>query len=336
VQTSYVALQPTPTSIALPAAYRVTGLVWEPQRFNNCGPANLVQAMRWYGWTETQAVVAGFIKPTPADKNTSPAELANYVNTRTNLRAVARHGGSLELVKQLLVSGFMIILETGFYDEEEPEEGWIGHYKTVQGYDDNAGLLYWLDTYKQERNDYYGNVDELWRHFNRQYIVVYQPGREAELQALLGPSWEPATNAAYAFELARQAALNAQGDPFAWWNVGVGFTLTGRYGEAALAFDQALSVGGGVPYRMMWYEFYPLEAYFRAGRYDQLITLAEYAMTTSKNEVEELFYWRARARYAKGDVAGATADLQYAIRFNGNYTAAREALAALQAGTLGN
>lgn len=322
--TATPAFFPTP----LPTSYRIRGVQWEPQKFNNCGPANLVQAMRFYGWTATQDEVANALKPNQQDKNVSPQELADYVNSRTNgyLRAIVRTGGDLTLVRRLVAHEFMVLLETGFYDPDAPQKGWIGHYLTVIGYNDNFGRLYNMDTYKNETSERYDVLDELWSHFNRVYIVVYRAARERELMALLGDHWDEDFNRRYTLDRAREAAAAQPNNPFAWFNLGSSFTALGRYLEAALAFDRAFSLPQALPYRILWYQFAPFEAYYRSGNYQQVIALADSVIESAKSYVEEAFYYRGIARAALGLWDEGYADIAAAVRFNPNFSAAVRAM----------
>lgn len=330
-----VVASPTPTFAPLPPRYRLGGaLTWEPQRWNNCGPANLVQVLRYLGWQAPQTDVAGAIKPTSNDKNVSPWELARYVNTQTSLRAVNRVAGNLDMVRRLVASNFAVILETGFYDPEEPDEGWIGHYQTIFGYDDASRTLMVLDTLRNETVVGYDQMDELWRHFNREFVLVYPPEREADAALLIGLDWDPNDNARHAFDLAISEAQARPADFFAWYNVGSSNVLLHKYEDAATAFDHAFNLAGQeLPHRILWYEFAPYAAYYNAGRFDQLLNLVAYSLETSKGDVEELFYWRGMVSAARGDVGGALTDFDAALAYNQFYTPAAVARAQVQDGS---
>ena len=337
-------IPPTPTRDLppIPVAFRLNGLTWEPQRFNNCGPANLVQAMRYYRWRDTQQIVARTLKPTQNDKNVSPAELVGYVNTRTSLRAIVRYGGDFDLIRRLVAGGYAVIIETGFYDPQEPNEGWIGHYLTIVGYD--AERIYKLDTYKGETSERYAVLDELWSHFNRAYIVVYTPERESALAALLGEQWDPAFNVRYALDRAREAAAMNPANPFAWFNIGSNLTALGQWQEATIAYDQVFSQGltvdrergitppNQIPYRMLWYEFGPFEAYYRAGRFADVLALVNFTTETSKGDLEEMPYYRGLVLAAQGDIPGAVTELNKALAYNPNDVEAAAALAEITSG----
>jgi tetratricopeptide (TPR) repeat protein len=128
--------------------------------------------------------------------------------------------------------------------------------------------------------------------------------------------------------MARQetAALAGQDQAFAWFNLGTSLTLAADWAGAAVAYDAARQAG--LPWRMLWYQHGPLAAYYQAGRYAEVITLAD-ATLAQADGLEEVYFWRGRARLAQGDQAGAVADWRAAAHFNRNYTAPAEALGAL-------
>jgi len=321
-----------PTLFPIPATLRLTGIEWVPQTWNNCGPANLVQAMQFLGWKDDQANVARFVRPNKNDKNTSPFELVDYVNTHTKLRAVWRIGGSLDLIKRLAYKRFGVLMETGFFDPDAVQQGWIGHYRTVMGYDDNQGILIEMDSFKQIKMEKYDYLDDLWDDFNRVYVVVYQPEREGILKDILGADWDPMVNANRALATALTAARSNPQDPFAWYNIGSSYVQLGQYQNAALAYDSAFSLGK-LPYRITWYEFGPFEAYYRTGQYDKMLPLIQFTMDSAKNNVEEMLYYRGLIKAARGDKNGALDDLNAALSYNPGYQAAIAARNDIQNGT---
>ncbi len=111
------ALPPTPTSTPLPASALIPDVPYVDQNYgqNNCAPANITMALKFWGWDGTREQVSKVVKPFERDKNVMPYELVDYVNTQTNLRALTRVGGTPELLKTLIASGFPVIVERGVY-----------------------------------------------------------------------------------------------------------------------------------------------------------------------------------------------------------------------------
>ncbi len=345
--TSAIAQEEAPP---LPATYRLTGFSYEPQMWNNCGPATVTNALSFFGYTDRQTRAADFLKPDWRDKNVSPEQLIAFVNTQVPeipVYAAYRVGGSIDLLRTLLANNFPVIIEKG-YDPEPDRLGWMGHYLLMTGYDDTTEIFYTSDSYIGDNVTYeYSYIDEFWRHFNRTYIVLYRQEQEPALMALLGDDADPFVNARNAFEIAQQEAIENQDDPFAWFNMGSSLVMLARFYEsdpeqqlqhyswAATAFDQARNAGEGLPWRMLWYQFGPLEAYNAVGRYDDTIALARATIATKGADdeylpVEELYYYAGVAREAQGNIERALANYQTALLLNKNFSLAQEALESLQ------
>ncbi len=68
-----------------------------------------------------------------------PAEMVDFVEGFTGLKAVARVGGDLDLLRSLLSAGFPVLIEAGHHP---PDDWWMGHYLVVSGYDDERRILH--------------------------------------------------------------------------------------------------------------------------------------------------------------------------------------------------
>ena len=318
-------------SESLPDAVQLTGFRHEYQGWNNCGPATLTMALSHFGWEHNQYVAASWLKPDPNDKNVSPWQMAEFVNTQTPFRALVRYGGDLELLRRLIAQDFPVVIAAGYAPEGYD---WMGHYLLVMGYDRSAGTFLTQDSFLGPNTTYPASeIDGYWRHFNRVYVMVYQPEREAELLGLLGDNGDERVNAAHALEAARQEVVANTEDPFGWFNMGPSYVLLGMYQEAAVAYDQARNAGPGLPWRMLWYQFGMFEAYYQVGRYEDVIALAQVNLATTPDEhpIEETYYYAGLARQALGERDRALRNFQQALAINPNYTPAREALQALPA-----
>jgi hypothetical protein len=320
----------TPEPEPLPERVRLEGLRVIAQSFNNCGPANLTQVLNFNGSTVTQADVAAYLKPNPEDRNVSPWQLSDYVNQFTDLRSSAHSGGDLELVKRLIAAGYPVVVEKGYEPNTSTSTGWMGHYLTVFGYDDTRQEFYSLDTYlgpwdSSGRTDSYDALNHYWQHFNYTFFVVYEPGEEEQVQAILGDALTDRET------MWRQAAAIAQaeidqdpGNAFAWFNLGTSLTelamMLGEadyYTSAATAFDRSRTIG--LPPRMLWYQHRPLMAYYRVGRYDDVMSLVDTTLATAGGQnVEELYWYKGHVHLARGERALARAAYQRVLQLNEN------------------
>lgn len=326
----------------LPTSAFLQGVRHEYQRFNNCGPATLGMAMSFWGSRQTQYQIAPVLKPNKQDKNVSPEEMAAYARER-GYRVHHGVAGDYALLKGLIAAGFPVIVETWFVT---PDAGGMGHYRLLVGYDDARGIFNAFDSYHGPKVTLrYGEFDGLWQVFNRTYLVLYPADRSPELEAILGERLDGRALWRQSLLLAREETQAQPANAFAWFNLGSSLLRLGDVGGAVRAFDRSrklplnraydpgrpADVASNWPWRLLWYRFEALEAYYRAGRYQDVIALSSDVLGRASDH-EEAYYWRAMARAALGQTQAAISDLQAALRYRPSYDRAREALRKLQAG----
>lgn len=297
------------------------------QGWNNCGPATLTTLLSYYSLGVTQDNVANFVKPNPEDRNVRPDELQAYVAS-VGYEMIVRVNGDLDLLKRFIASGYPVIVEKGF-DPEPDRLGWMGHYLLLTGYSDQTATFTTMDSYLgPNRSESYDHIDRMWRHFNRLYLVAYHPSQAAEVAAIVGPDMDDFTMFSRALQRAQAEVQQNPDDPFGWFNVGTNLVALGDYNGAAAAFD--LARARGTPWRMLWYQFGPYEAYLGVGG-DRLTDVRTLADTVIYDNIysEEAYYYKGLAYLAGGDTRAARAQFNRALSYNTNYHAAREALNAL-------
>lgn len=332
---------PSLTPTLIPDRVSLTGIRHEYQQFNNCAPATIAMVLSYWGWTGSQYETREYLRPSYAieDKNVNAFEIVDYVEKYTNYDAVWRVGGDLTMLKRLVAAGFPVLIEKGLHPSDD---AWLGHYEAVSGYDDARGQFLVYDSYEGPPEAYgvdYSFVGQFWRHFNFTYVVVFPPERAAEVQSVLGPQWDPQSNFRYAADLALSETTTQSGREqfFAWFNRGTNLVYLQDYVGAAQAYDMAFSLYAALPleerpWRLLWYQDGPYAAYYRTGRYQDVINLAESTLiNVDKPVLEETYYWRGLAKDALGDRQGAIEDLQRAYTLNPNSTPAGSELQRLNA-----
>jgi tetratricopeptide (TPR) repeat protein len=328
----------TPPPTPIPEKVVLSGIVHEYQQFNNCGPANLAMALSYWGWQGDQRATRAYLRPNLEvdDKNVMPAEMVAFVQQSAGLNALARVGGDIDLLKQLVAAGFPVVIEAGHHP---PKDWWMGHYLVVSGYDNGQGLFWVQDSLlNPDVPTPYAELSERWwRDFNYVYLVIYPPEREAEVMAILGPR----SDETYSYQNAAQRALEEipalQGRDqfFAWFNLGSSRVGLGDFAGAAEAYDQAFAIYQNLseeqrPYRLMWYQTGPYEAYYATGRYQDVIDLANTTFYwVGQPVLEESYYWRGKAYAALGQTNLAVADFEKAAALNPYYEPPRTELSQL-------
>jgi tetratricopeptide (TPR) repeat protein len=319
--------EPEPTAVPLaPVAAQITlsGVQHAYQLWNNCGPVTVAMNLSYYDLNRDQREAARFLKPDQDDKNVSPEELVAYARSQ-GFDGIVRMGGTIELLQRLLTGGFPVIVE----DWMEPEDrGGIGHYRLFTGYDAGAGYFLAQDSYYGPNREMpVQGFDANWRVFNRKYVVIYPPEDAGKVHDILGEMSDDEQMLQHALDVAREEAQRDPEDVFAWFNLGTTYTHLGEHLLAAEAFDEARRIG--LPFRMLWYQMEPFRAYLEAGRYEDVIQLAD-ATAQSTGGHEEAYYYQALAYEAQGREQEALTYLERALDYNPNYQPAADLLAILR------
>ncbi len=321
---------------AVPGRKLLSGFIHEFETWNNCGPASLAMILNYWGWEGDQRNTAAFLKPNPRDKNVMPYEMQAFIEQTTDLSVIIRYGGDIELLQSFIAIGVPVLIETGF--EGADFEDWMGHYRVLSGYDLEQKKFYTQDSYIGENIPVtFAQVEAEWRAFNYVYLVVFPGEREEEVFHILGPQLDETYNLSFVADLAtvETITMTGRGQFFAWFNRGTSLVNLGDYTGAALAYDEAYKIYPTLkesqrPWRMIYYQTGPYFAYYYTGRYYDVLSLATSTLSAMSEPVlEESYVWRARARLALGDTAGAIDDLNLALQYHPDYAPALEELARL-------
>jgi tetratricopeptide (TPR) repeat protein len=325
---------------ATPSSYRtaapsvkLTDLSHMWQTWNNCGPATLAMNLSYYGSTLSQADVGAALRFYEDDKNVGPEEMAAFARSQ-GFNALVRVNGDADRLRLLLSNNIPVLLET--WHEPEPDDG-MGHYRLLVGYEDAAREWIAYDSYDSRGVDPdqpyagirlpYDELDRLWSVFNRTYVLIYTDEFAPAVEDILGRHLDDAAMWQRALEHAWAETQERPEDPFAWFNLGSDLVTLGQFEPAAAAYDRARQIG--LPWRMLWYQFGPFQAYYETARYQEVVALTDATIKTTSS-IEEIYYWRGMALKAQGDVPGARQAWQRALELNPNYAEAAAVLADLE------
>jgi hypothetical protein len=325
---------PTLTPAPIPAQATINGIRHEYQSFNNCGPANLSMMLNYWGWSGDQRNTKDWLRPNEDDSNVMPEEMAAFISQTTNLNVILRTGGSPDLLKRFIASGFPVIIESG---HQPPKDWWMGHYVLVSAYNDPQSFFTTQDSLiMPDMPMPYAEIEtRWWRDFNRVYLVAYPPERESEIYRILGADSDPQTNLfnTLAQTEAEIPTLTGRDLFFALFNKGVTLYHLGQKDASALTFDQAFTLYDTLtederPWRVLWYRVEAYQAYYDTGRYQDVINLANATLSMlSKRGLEETHYWRGMAYETLGDKEKAAFDYDIAVTLRPTYAEAQQALA---------
>ena len=328
---------PTPNPTPIPTAVQLEGVMQEYQRLNSCGPTNLALALRYWGWVGEQVDIERVVKPRLEDLNVTPQEMLTYVQEHTQQDAVLRFGGTVDLLKRLVAAGYPVLVERGYVNLDEEWKGWMGHYGVVDGYDDAKNAVHIPDTVNGNIWIDYDTLQKFWDQFSGTYLVIFPPEEREIVLGLLGDHADPEYNLDYTLKLFRERSENVDRSEqyFAYYSLGELLVMKKDYVNAAEAFDNAFEVYGWLPvddrpWRMLWYQVGPYEAYYYTGRYKDVISLTYKTITdASTPALPETFLWSGRANVALGNTQTAIFDFKRALQWHPGWPPALAELKAL-------
>jgi len=334
-------------SVDLPSSVLLQGVTYTHQhgKWNYCAPANMTMALSYWGEVWERDAIAQRLKPFDEDKNVSPQEMVDFVDDHTILQAVLRVGGTAEVVKQLLAAGYPVLVETGVVirDVSTGVLNWAGHYVLIVGYDDTQQQWITRDSYYSPPEyplDYpvtYADMENEWRGFNFTFLVVFPADERDAVQQLLGNYADEVWAQQFALERAlnERDSLSGVNGFLAAYNAAENRLALGDTQGAAVDFDEAFRRYAELPsdqrpWRTLWYRPAAYEAYYRVGRYQDVISLADTTLSiTPKPYIEETWYWRGMAYAALGETNKARSDFEQALKYHADYAPAKDALAKL-------
>jgi tetratricopeptide (TPR) repeat protein len=205
-----------------------------------------------------------------------------------------------------------------------PNDG-LGHYRLLTGYDDTARQFIFQDSFQAPGVNVrigYDAFDEDWRVYARAYMPVYRADQAELVAAIAGGDLDEAQLRQRALGVAEEELAARPNDAFAWFNLGMALTRVGRTAEAASAFDRARALR--LPWRLLWYQFGPFEAYLAENRLNDVLALTN-ANLRQAPDLEESLYFRGKALEGLGRWAEARAAYDAALRANPKYAPALHA-----------
>lgn len=310
-------IEPTQSKI-LPNDYHVF------QTFNNCGPASLSMVLSYFGINETQVKLGQDLRPyqNPLgdndDKSVTLEEMAEKAR-EYGLVAFRRPNGDIEKIKLFVTYDIPVIARTWTKVNED-----IGHYRVVKGYDDSKGQIIQDDSLQNKNLWFtYDEFNQLWEKFNFEYLVVVPEEKKAIAEAIL--AGDLSAEAAW-----QKAAKNAQNkletnpdDIYSRFNLSVAYYNIGKYQESVEEFEK---VENKLPFRTLWYQIEPLEAYFELGNYQMVFSITDKILNSGNRAFSELYLIRGNIYLKQGNRQLARQEFEKAVLYNKNLKKAQEAL----------
>lgn len=295
------------------------------QSYNNCGPAALSMALSYYGINKTQQELGEILRPyqVPSgdndDKSVTLKELAER-SRDFGFTPYLRPNGDIEKIKLFITYDIPVITRTWLKENDD-----IGHYRVIKGY---QGDLIIQDDSLQGKNLRYtkSEFDSIWKKFNYEYLVLVPEDKVEIAEAILGEdlderrSWEKAT------QLSKKQLLEDPGDIYARFNLSVAYHNTGDYQRSIQEYEQ---VENKLPFRTLWYQIEPVNAYFQIGDYQKVLQITQKVLNYHNRAYSEAYILRGDSYLKLGDIDAAKEEYKKAVIYNKNLQIAKDKLNSL-------
>lgn len=212
--------------------------IW--QSLNNCGPAAVVMALSTFGIGASQETARLALRGENVLRGMGPAPVDPWVQKEFGLRSMSRNNGTNELMKKLISNGFAPMVTQWL---EDPWLSRVAHWRAVLGHDDARGVFYVNDSMRGAKVPLsYSWFDENWMPFSYRYMVIYKPGDEKLLRAIVGEDWGDFRVRQRLYERARGEALS-RNTSAAWLAYGEAAYQNGMFEEAVAAMEKGMLQG---------------------------------------------------------------------------------------------
>lgn len=294
------------------------------QSFNNCGPAALSMALRFYGISITQQELGQALRPFQIpggdndDKSVTLEEVAEK-SKEYGFTPYLRPMGNDGLVKQFIANDIPVITRTWLKADDD-----IGHYRIIKGYDDTRGVFIQDDSLQGKDLEYtYGDYDEIWKKFNYEYLVII-PNEKKEIAERIiredvneETAWEKAAE-----NSKKELAINPE-DVDARFNLSVAYYKLGEYQKSVEEYEK---VENRLSFRTLWYQIEPILSYFELGNDEKVLQISERILNNQNRAYSELYILRGKIYQKQGNTQAARSEFQKAVQYNSNLKEAQELL----------
>ena len=294
------------------------------QTFNNCGPASLSMALSYFGMHISQDELGQELRPyqnpegNNDDKSVTFEEMAKKAE-EYGLTAYHRPNGTIELLKLFITYDMPVITRTTTTPVED-----VGHYRVVKGYDEGSRTLSQDDSLQGRSLQYsYDEFDTLWQRFNYEYVVLVPMEKKEIAETILGGEADFKTSWANAVKNAEQQLGKNPNDIYARFNLSVALYHVGEYKRSVAEFEKVESM---LPFRTLWYQIEPIQAYFKLGDFQKVLGMTEGILNNSNRAFSELYLIRGETYRKMGQDGHAISEFEKAYFYNQNLISAKKAL----------
>ncbi len=297
------------------------------QTFNNCGPASYSMLLSYYRITASQQELGQILRPfqNPVgdndDKSVTIEEIEKHAKTY-GLHTYHRPNGDIELLKKFITYDIPILTRTWLQINED-----IGHYRVIKGFNDTTQTIIQDDSYTGANLSFsYSDFNTMWEKFDYEYLVLVPKEKKEIAEKIIGEN----INEKVAWK--KTASRNIEklksnpDDIYSRFNLSVAYFYLKEYQKSVDEFEKVENL---IPFRTLWYQLEPVEAYFMLGNYDKVFTITNNIIYRYNRAYSEVYIIRGKIYKIKGGKTLARTEFEKAVFYNENLSDAKVELNSL-------
>lgn len=297
------------------------------QTFNNCGPASLSMALRFFGLDVSQQTLGQALRPYQHpkgdndDKSVTLEELALEAQ-KYGFNTYHRPAGDIEIIIQLIAIDLPVITRTWLKPNDD-----IGHYRLVKGYDESQQTLIQDDSLQGKNLSYtYEEFNLIWEKFNYEYLVLVPEEKTELVEDILGDNAVEHNAWQEAIRISTQALGRNPADVSARLNLSVALYNIGDYKGSVTEFE---NIENNLPQKALWYQIEPIYAYYELENYSRVFEITDRILDNGNRAFSELYLIRGNSYLNQGQRQAARSEFEKAVLYNRNMVEAKNALESL-------
>lgn len=233
-----------------------------------------------------------------------------------------RPNGTPDLLKYFITYDIPVIARTWTKPSED-----IGHYRIIKGYDDSSSEIIQDDSLQNKNLRFtYEDFNIIWGKFNYEYLVLVPKDKVSIAHLILGEDVSQETAWRKAVENSENQLRANPDDIYLRFNLSVALYNTRQYQRSVEEFERVENL---LPFRTLWYQIEPIQAYYELGKYDRVFEITDRILNNYNRAFSELYIIRGNIYRNQGNIQAARDEYQKALFYNSNLAAAQEALSSL-------
>jgi tetratricopeptide (TPR) repeat protein len=166
----------------------------------------------------------------------------------------------------------------------------------------------------------------MWNKYNHDYLVLVPKNKQRLAENILGPNLNPRFAWQATVMADRAMLVNNPTDVDSRFNLSVALYYVDQYRNSVTEFEKVQSL---LPFRTLWYQIEPIEAYYALGDYQTVRSLATSILNNGNRAFSQLYIILGNIDLKQGNIQAARTEFQNAVYYNVNLKEAQVALNSL-------